>query len=888
MTNKLLNNKIITWITICWCLLIGSLWYWNWVQTEQAIIQIARAEAYASAEKDIMYHKWAGLQGGLYVRPTEKTPPNPYLSFLPEQTLLSRKGETFTLINPAYMVRQVNELYQQQTGRTARLTSLHPIRPENAPDPWERQALKSFSQNPSQSEAYTQETINSHEYIRILRPMYAVKSCLKCHRKSGYDLRVNDLRGGISVTVDLTPYKQAIYLQRLKISGAYFLVWFVGLFGLWLWERKNSEFINKLQTKNQQLQTLLDAAPDLICMKDGEGRWLEANKVALEIFSIQDIEFKGKTNIELADFAAKRFRESFQSCTDTDNQAWQCQHNVRLEELITTANNGERFFDIIKAPIFHDDGSRQGMIVLGRDITDLKKNEAEIQLLMSAIDQTAEAIIITDRQGVIQYANPATEQNSGYRRAELIGQKPSIFNSGHQNQAYYTTLWETITAGKVWSGRIVNRHKTGGLFTEEMTISPVRNNKGEIVNFVAVKQDITRQIAVEKEKEHMEQQFRQAQKMESVGRVAGGIAHDLNNLLTPMLGYSEFLLRPQAGLESQHTEKIEKILLAGHKARDIVQRLLSFSRKQPLDIHTLQVNTILCDFKQLLRGTLREDIGIEMLLAPESPSILADTGRLEQIIMNIAVNAQDAMNDGGSLVIETRIIDMDTTTEHQEISCNCSGEYVVIAFSDTGTGMKPEVLNTIFEPFFTTKDKLKGTGLGLSTVYGIVKQLHGEISVQSAAGEGSCFCLYFPLVESLPQETGTLEQHDSLHTRQTKSVNILVVEDDTQVRDLIVMVLKRGGLQVMEAENGYDALTQFQQESITIDLLLTDIVMPKMNGKELYEQLLISDPELRVIFLSGYTEDVLVEEDLLNNNVRFLQKPFAIAELSAMVDQALS
>lgn len=872
---------------IGWFLLIGVLWYWNWVQIEQSITRIAKAEAYASAGKDILYHGWAGLQGGVYVRPTKATPPNPYLAFLSEQTIRTTVGEEFTLVNPAYMVRQVNELGQSITGRIARLTSLHPIRPENAPDSWEAEALHVFENHPSHKEIYSVQTINDHEYLRILRPMYAVQACIKCHPKGGYHLQVDDLRGGISVSVDFEPYASAILVQRVRMSVAYLLIWLAGQLGLCVWTIKNNHFINKLRDRSEQLRTLIDAAPDLICLKDGKGRWLEANTVTVYLFELTTTEFTGKTDIELAETSCSRLRNVFLTCAENDEKTWQARENQQTEEIIETVDGRERIFDVIKAPIFNKDGSRQGIIVWGRDITERKRNDAERQLLISAIEQTAESVVVTDTTGGILYVNSACSKTSGYSREELLGQHPSIFKSDVQDEPYYKTLWETITSGKVWSGRIVNRKKTGELFTEEMTISPVRNEDGIIVHFVAVKQDISDQIMLENAKEQIELQFQQAQKMETVGRLAGGIAHDLNNLLTPMLGYSELLLFNKDKLLPQQIESVEQIQLAGQRARDIVQRLLTFSRKQSFQLEPVQINEVICGFQKLLHRTIRENIMIDLLLAPENPVIMADSGSLEQIIMNLAINAQDVMPDSGLLVIETRVVDAEDIQTFGPVPGIGSGKYVVMAVSDSGTGMNQETLNSVFEPFFTTKEKDKGTGLGLSTVYGFVKQFNGEIRAFSAPGQGTNFFLYFPMVEGkdVQQISPGIGVQDEIE--ESNAATIMIVDDDENVRSFTTMALQSRGFKVISAIDGQEALSKFEEIGNEIDLLISDVIMPGLDGRNLYGKLLAGFPDLRVVFLSGYTQDILHENNHLGEHLHFLKKPFSIHELFNTVTDSL-
>lgn len=872
--------------TCAWCVLIGICWYWNWEQIDDSITRIARAEAFASAGKDILYHKWSGMQGGVYIHPTKATPPSPYLSFLPEQTIHTIKGDELTLINPAYMVRQVNELSGKKSHSTSRLTSLHPLRPENSPDPWETSALKELQKHRTNG-IYARQRVDGHDSLRIMRPMYVMKSCLKCHSKAGHPVQLNDLRGGISVSVDFLPYAQSISRERTRTDIAFVLLWLAGLSGLWLWYRKNEQVISELQTRDRQMHTLLAAAPGLICLKDKDGRWLEANKTVVDLFSLHDVNYHGKTDREIATIADSRFREAFCLCAETDEQTWKAGKNQRIEEHFTTLDGRKKVYDIIKAPLFNQDGSRQGLVVLGRDITELKKNEEQRQILISAIEQTAEAVAITDARGKVLYVNPACEKNSGYSKEELIGGNPRVFKSGEHDAAYYEELWKTIKAGRAWSGTIINRKKNGELFTEEMTISPVRNTDGEIVNFVAVKQDITEKIALEKEKASIEEQFYQAQKMESVGRLAGGIAHDLNNLLTPMLGYSELLLDTQTTLNEKSRSTIEQILLAGRRARDVIHRLLGFSRNQPLELKEIQLNRVICDFEQLLRRTIREDIALDLILDPKCPAIMADTSRLEQIIMNLSVNAQDAMENGGLLVIETRVVNKETAPKTCHLTKALPDNSVIMVFSDTGCGMDKNICKAVFEPFFTTKPKHKGTGLGLSTVYGIVRQLQGEITVQSTPGIGTEFILCFPPLEgpeSPARATTSLLQQN---TGQLRDATMLVVEDDEYVRSLLVNVLESKGFEVLSAENGPHALSLFEQASDRIDLLISDVVMPKMNGLELYELLVARQPSLQVIFLSGYTEGIMFDDDLFRDSAQFLQKPFAIADLFAIIDNIL-
>ncbi|MFN8453419.1 MAG: PAS domain S-box protein [Anaerolineae bacterium] len=343
--------------------------------------------------------------------------------------------------------------------------------------------------------------------------------------------------------------------------------------------------------------------------------------------------------------------------------------------------------------------------------------------LSAAIEQATDTVMITDAAGAIVYANPAFEKVTGYSRAEVVGQNPRILKSGYQDHDFYAQLWATISAGQVWSGRLVNKRKDGSIFTEEATITPVRDDNGTIVNYVAVKKDVT-------EKLRLEEQLLQSQKMDAIGQLAAGVAHDFNNLLTIIIGYSESLLTRRLNDHDSARKDIERIKRAGERASALTRQLLAFSRKQPLQLQRLNLNAVMTDLEKMLHRLIGENIAILIVPAPDLAWVLADAGQMEQVLLNLAVNARDAMPRGGDLIFETAnvILDETYTRQHAEV---IPGPYVMLAVSDTGTGMDKETISHIFEPFFTTKEQGKGTGLGLAMAYGIVKQSGGHIWVYS-------------------------------------------------------------------------------------------------------------------------------------------------------------
>ena len=411
-----------------------------------------------------------------------------------------------------------------------------------------------------------------------------------------------------------------------------------------------------------------------------------------------------------------------------------------------------------------------------------------------------------------------------------------------------------------------------------------KDDSGQVIRLYGSVQDITERKRAEEEKAHLEKQFQQAQRLESIGRLAGGVAHDLNNMLTPILGYTELLLAQTQG-DNPDRESLQEILSASQRARDLVQQLLAFSRKQILEFTTIDINALIQNSHKLLRSSIRENVAIQLDLDNSSPFIQGDTSQLQQVLMNLAMNAQDAMPDGGELVIKTGQVELDQGVL-QESEGMRPGRYVQLVVRDTGQGMDAATREQVFEPFFTTKEIDKGTGLGLATVYGIVKQHGGDIWVDSTPGLGTTFKVYLPH----SAETEPFQDHGGAQysQRSQSSETILVVEDDKQVRKLAVAALKREGYTVLSAGSAHEAVDILQKRQDPVDLLLTDVVMPEMNGKELYEHVAAYHQDIKVLYMSGYTQNVIAQQGVVNESDNFIHKPFQLQDLSAKVREVLS
>ena len=411
------------------------------------------------------------------------------------------------------------------------------------------------------------------------------------------------------------------------------------------------------------------------------------------------------------------------------------------------------------------------------------------------------------------------------------------------------------------------------------TVGVVQQN-GRVTKLRGVMIDITKRKEAELALKSSEAQLRQSQKMEAIGRLAGGIAHDFNNILTAITGYSE-LMQEKMGEAHEMFRETNEIAKAARRAAELTRQLLAFSRQQVLQTKVLDLNEVIVDINQMVHRLIGEDIELVTEHGDALGSVKADPGQVQQVILNLAVNARDAMPDGGKLTIFTENVTIETKQSEGPQAEVEPGDYVMLALGDTGTGMNENVRAHLFEPFFTTKEKSKGTGLGLSTVYGIVHQSGGHISVESTLGEGTTFFVYLPRVE------GEAEQKDSSETAAEKPATgtetILLVEDDESVRELASEILAINGYTVVEAHNGVEALVIYKEKRDEIDMLVTDVVMPQMGGKELAEKLAEGAPELKVLFLSGYTSTAIVEQGILDADTNFLQKPFTPAAFAGKV-----
>jgi PAS domain S-box-containing protein len=548
---------------------------------------------------------------------------------------------------------------------------------------------------------------------------------------------------------------------------------------------------------------------------------------------------------------------------------------IRFDHRLVTKNGSVRWVQNTLVPHRDTQGRLLAYDGIIADITERRQAEDSLRKLSRAVEQSPVSIVITDTRGTIEFVNPKFTQITGYEREEALGENPRILKTGHTSPEEYQRLWTTISTGKVWEGEFQNRKKNGDCFWEHATISPLRNREGGITNYLAIKEDIT-------EKKRLEEQLRHSQKMEAIGLLAGGVAHDFNNILTVIMGYGNMLLMNMKP-DNPMAEMIDQILRSAERAAHLTSSLLAFGHKQAMNPQICDLNDIVTKIQKFLVRVIGEDIQLKINLGDDHLTIFADSGQIEQILINLATNARDAIPKGGLLSIETSLQEVDESFV-QAHGHGEPGRYALVAVSDTGCGMDEATRNRVFEPFFTTKGMGKGTGLGMAIVYGIVKQHNGYIHVYSEPGKGSTFKVFIPLVEP-----GHMA-HDKVVDAEPPKMGtetILVVEDEPEVRQLIKQILNRFGYGVILAENGQEAVEKYRMYREEIKLVLMDVIMPVMNGREASEQIKKIQPDVKLLFTSGYTADIVQSRGEFKAGVELIMKPIQPVELVGKIREIL-
>jgi PAS domain S-box-containing protein len=642
-------------------------------------------------------------------------------------------------------------------------------------------------------------------------------------------------------------------------------------------ERKQTE--NALRESEKRYRALFEGSRDAIYITIREGEIVDANQSMLDLFGYGREEIIGLNARKT--YVCPEDRTRFQQ--EIEREGFVRDYEIKLRK-----KDGTEMVCLLTATVRRaNDGNIAGYQGILRDITEHKQvlNElhTEKQRFQTLSENAPFGMVMIDKEGAFRYINPKFRELFGYDLNDVPNGK-TWFRKAYPDTSYrhdVISTWisdlESFNPGEKRSRTFTVTCKDG---TEKIiNFIPVQLGTGE--NLMAC-EDITERKRTEVEMAALQEQLRQSQKMEAIGRLAGGIAHDFNNLLTVIRGYSQLLLvehKEGTSLEGS----IEQIKQAADRAADLTRQLLAFSRRQLMEMRVLDLNTVLRNLDKMLRRVLGEDVKLVTLLVEDLGRVKTDPGQMEQVVMNLAVNARDAMPSGGRLTIETANVELDEAYARAHISVP-PGRYVMLSVSDTGVGMTQEVKERAFEPFFTTKEKGKGTGLGLSTVYGIVKQSGGNIWVYSEPGKGTTFKIYLQRVDEPLEELREKMVGEELPRGKE---TVLVVEDEEKVRKLIVEILGRQGYRVLEASHGDEALVIHEKHDGPIHLILVDVVMPGMSGSELAKHLASLRPETKILYMSGYTDNAIVHHGVLARGVNYIQKPFTMDGLTRKVRKVL-
>lgn len=978
---------------------------WEYRDSRAFLATSANVMAQASFEKDLLFRHWAAMHGGVYVPVTRGTLPNPYLN-VPERDIVTPSGRRLTLMNPAYMTRQIYELSSSyDTHLQGHITSLKPIRTENAPDPWEAQALAAFEKGATEFGGF--QSIGGSPHYRFMRPLMTETACLKCHATQGY--REGDVRGGISIAIPVAALERAVVRSNVSHELLIAGVWLLGVATIWFGFRKIGSTTSALEAERNNLTTIFDAAPVGMLLVDDRMEVARANEAM-------------RTFCGDFDLLSDRRCGSVLRCVNAQNNPSGCGNSLACDAcgLMRSLRNGREmgiasdgelpillaeadgsakaiWIHFGVAPVMLD-GVRFALLSL-MDITERKQSSRRLELLKFALDHVREAAYLIDDHGYFRDVNEEACRVLGYSRDELLRMsvpdidpdftfehlgvtRPElrlrgslIFEARHKTRDgrifpvevssnYFVyeglgynlalsrditertlaeqTLWESeeryrmivdalpvvifkaypdghidfhdnkiealsgygkdeFDSGSLkWLDLIVkdDREQVMALFRETRPpheaytfecrigsrsgktvwlLARGRLMPGEPPTICGVIIDIT-------EQKELEERCLHAQKLETVGRLSSGVAHDFNNLLTVIIGYGE-VLRWQMKGDAELESKLDCIMSAAESAAGLTRQLLAFSRKQVCQAGPLDLSGVISELEPMLRRLIGEDINLVAECEPLAGWVMADRGLMDQVIMNLVVNARDAMPLGGTLSIAVRPVDLDEAYVGQLGKDLVPGRYLMLTVSDTGHGIAKGDIGRVFDPYFTTKEPGKGTGLGLATVHGAVKQSGGDIWVYSEPGRGTTFRIYLPLLQ------GDNVCCDSPvvvpHVEGKGTGCVLLVEDTDAIRHLIVDFLGSCGYSVLYAADGEEALGVAAGHGGPIQLLITDMVMPGMDGYALMERLAPDHPDMRVLFMSGYTEHASLREDVVNNDAVFLQKPFTMNMLATKVNEAL-
>jgi PAS domain S-box-containing protein len=847
----------ILWAGLVWTVPILTFALLGLYYSRQENLQIALNRARDSFQKDIAYRSWATERGGVYVPLDAKTPPSPYLSHLPDRDIRADNGKTYTLVNPAYMTRMVHELAAKEYGLQGHLTSLRPIRPENAPDPWERKALQVFE---SGTREYWEQLHQGGEpRLRFMGAFIVQEGCLRCHASQGY--KVGDVRGGISVTVPMGGSQVLAAQARWQATFITLVgLWLLGIGVILLWTRRAArldllrvEALAGLEESKALYQSLSEHIPVSLFRRDCEGRLVYANPAMLRDFGLPLEECLGHrhTDHHAKDQAARLQEE------DDQVLAGATLHRIRAYRVPSTGEEQSR--EVVKSPVRNARGEIVGLQGVSWDVTERVQQDHAVKHLLEqyqAVIQTAvDGFLRIGPDDRILEVNDAYCRISGYNREELLG-KPLhelvVGETPEQISARYRKVQEEGL------GYFQVRHRTRDDRLVDLEISVTfLPSMGFCVVFL---RDITERNLATVERKRLETEVLHMQKIESLGRLAGGVAHDMNNVLGAIMAISG-LLAVKHPEDSGIQKDVNNLMNAANRGRDLVQGLNQFARKELHEPVPLDLNELMRREAELLRRTTLQAVEVVLELEEPLPFVRGEANVLANALMNLCVNALDAMAGKGRLRLATHCLPPDQ---------------VELVVEDSGEGMTPDVLAKAMEPFFTTKPAGKGTGLGLSMVYGAVKAHAGTLDLQSMPGAGTRVTIRLPATEAAP---ASAQGPAVASAAKRQKLRVLLVDDDEMILATIPPMLSALGHQVTAASSGAEALRRLEA-GLGVDLVVLDLNMPAMDGREMLGRLRLVQPDLPVLMATGNSGDLGLDDFLARDGrAALLRKPFTLTEL---------
>ncbi len=1004
--NYVLKKRYPMILLIIWTAFFLFFFYFSIKSHEKHSIESEKSKVKILLEQNLFLCHLAAMYGGLFVPENEFAKSNPSARNFSEKGITTSSGEKLVLINPLSIISQLMELSPVNYKIKINIADDNwKINSGLQNDAWESEAIEKFKKGATEKWELIDQ--NGKSFMRYMIPFVFAESCSKCHGNKGY--KTGELIGGLSIYYPVDDALKLLKDENKNGFFIYFAIWSMGLgIIIFLFLRLNDYIVKckseetKLKESEELLWTLINSIPDIICFKDGECRWIKANDAILRLFQLKNTDYVMKKDHELASLTQSIYQDVFRFCAETDKEAFNSGKIQRNQEIILDSSGNSRCFDVIKSPLFNEDGSKKGIIVIGRDISDeknyeeelqkhqefltallnalpvaffykdkegrylgcnkkyeelfnisendiigktvfdiwdqeeaeiyhqkdielmenpigaqsyefkkrtkghdfiegifyksvfrdekgevagiigvfselseIKKKEKELGKLASVIEQINDAVIITDKNGKIEYINPAFNNITGYNANDIKGKYLDDLVPMDINYKKIDDIWYIITSGDIWIGQVSNRKKDGALYEEELTVCPIKDKDGNITNYVALKRDIT-------DKRMLQFQLTQSQKMESLGRLASGIAHDFNNMLAVIQGNLE-LSAMKLGKGNLIEKNIATIQSVIEKGAGLVRQLLCFSRTQPSTFTNIDLNQVILHVIGILNPLIGENIKIETYLNENIPLIKGDSLNIEQIILNLSLNARDAMSSGGTIIVRTEHVQIDES-DIRFLRSGKSGDFIALTLEDTGKGMDHDTLSRIFEPFFTTKEHGKGTGLGLYVVYAITQQHNAIIEASSELDKGTSFRIYFPAAISKEEKIDETEEteEDLIHPRNKR---ILLVEDEEKVRDVLSDILTISDYMVIEADCFESAMKIFEKEKDNLDMIVTDFMLPDKNGFEFLEICKKEKSEIKAVIISGYLDLDEKLPEIGERGYRLFPKPFKANDFIDFIDR---